>query len=102
MGVLSSQSHYGLVAQTLRIPIPLGTVVKLKRGKLLADLAQPSDEVVVAKGGQGEISLLEMPEHRRKNMMALTNNIMRDHSHKVLLLGQPGEEHSLQLIQSHS
>ncbi|KAL8514590.1 hypothetical protein ACS0TY_013616 [Phlomoides rotata] len=98
MGVLSSQSHNGLAAETLRIPVPLGTVVKLKRGKLLADLAQPGDEVVVAKGGQGGISLLEMPEHRRKNMMALTNNIMRDHSDKVLLLGQPGEEHSLQLI----
>lgn len=34
-----------------------GTVVKQKRGKLLADLAQPGDEVVVAKGGQGGVRI---------------------------------------------
>lgn len=34
-----------------------GTVVKHKRGKLLADLAQPGDEVMVAKGGQGGVSI---------------------------------------------
>ena len=32
-----------------------GTVVKNKRGKTLADLAQPSDEVLVARGGQGGV-----------------------------------------------
>lgn len=32
-----------------------------------------------------QISLLEMPEHSRKNMMALTNNIMRDPSDKVVI-----------------
>lgn len=98
MGVFSSQSHNGLAAPVLRIPVPLGTVVKHKRGKLLADLAQPGDEVVVAKGGQGGISLLEMPEHKKKKMTSLTTNIMRDDSDKVLVLGQPGEEVSLQLI----
>ncbi|KAG8377855.1 hypothetical protein BUALT_Bualt08G0076900 [Buddleja alternifolia] len=98
MGVLSSQSHNGLAAPTLRIPVPLGTVVKQKRGKLLADLARPGDEVVVARGGQGGISLLEMPEHKKKKMMSLTTNVMRDDSDKVLVLGQPGEEVSLQLI----
>ncbi|KAK2967721.1 hypothetical protein RJ640_028452 [Escallonia rubra] len=39
-----------------------------------------------------QISLLEMPEHRRKKMMSLTTNVMRDDSDKVLVLGQPGEE----------
>ena len=34
-----------------------GTVVKQKRGKLLADLAQPGDEVLVAKGGQGGVRI---------------------------------------------
>ncbi|KAK8953354.1 hypothetical protein KSP40_PGU003931 [Platanthera guangdongensis] len=30
-----------------------GTVVKLKKGKFLADLARPGDEILVARGGQG-------------------------------------------------
>ena len=33
----------------------IGTVVKSKRGKMLADLAQPWDEVLVARGGQEEV-----------------------------------------------
>lgn len=98
MGVLTSQLHDGFAAPTLRIPVPLGTVVKHKKGKFLADLANPGAEVLVARGGQGGISLLEMPEHRRKRMMTLTTNVMRDDSDKVLVLGQPGEEISLQLI----
>ncbi|XP_050213891.1 probable GTP-binding protein OBGC2 isoform X2 [Mercurialis annua] len=98
MGVLNSQSHNGFAAPTLRIPVPLGTVVKLKRGKLLADLKQPGDEILVARGGQGGISLLDAPEHRKKKLMALTTNVLRDDSDKVLLHGQPGEEINLELI----
>ncbi|KAL5778089.1 hypothetical protein ACOSP7_011015 [Xanthoceras sorbifolium] len=98
MGVLSSLLRDGLAAPTLRVPVPVGTVVKHNRGKLLADLAQPGEEVIVARGGQGGISLLEVPDHRRKRMMALTTNVMRDDSDKVLVLGQPGEEVSLELI----
>ncbi|OMO75246.1 hypothetical protein COLO4_26223 [Corchorus olitorius] len=98
MGVLNSQLRDGLAAPTLRVPVPVGTVVKRKRGKLLADLAQPGDEVLVARGGQGGISLLEMPQYKRKKLMSLTTNVMRDESDKVLILGQPGEEVSLELI----
>ncbi|VFR03617.1 unnamed protein product [Cuscuta campestris] len=98
MGLLTSHLHDGLAAPTLRIPVPVGTVVKHKRGKLLADLTRPGDEVLVARGGQGGISLLEIPEHRRKKMINLTTNVMRDEKDKVLVLGQPGEEVSLQLI----
>lgn len=35
-----------------------GTVVKQKRGKLLADLARPGDEVIVARGGQGGVRIV--------------------------------------------
>lgn len=98
MGVLTSQLRNGLAAPTLRIPVPLGTVVKHKRGKFLADLARHGDEVVVARGGQGGISLLEMPEHKKKKMMNLTTNVMTDENDKVLVHGQPGEEVSLELI----
>ncbi|GFS46456.1 hypothetical protein Acr_00g0102380 [Actinidia rufa] len=98
MGVLTSQLQNGLDAPTLRIPVPLGTVVKRKRGNFLADLARPGDEILVARGGQGGISLIEMPEHRRKRVMALTTNVMRDENDKVLVFGQQGEEVSLELI----
>ncbi|XP_026664531.1 probable GTP-binding protein OBGC2 isoform X2 [Phoenix dactylifera] len=98
MGTLTSQLHDGYAAPTLQIPVPVGTVVRRKRGKFLADLAHPGDEILVARGGHGGISLLEMPEHGRKRLMALSSNVMRDESDKVLVLGQPGEEVSLELI----
>ncbi|KAK9758319.1 hypothetical protein RND81_01G222700 [Saponaria officinalis] len=98
MGVLSPQLRDGFAAPTLRIPVPVGTVVKRKRGKLLADLANPGEEVLVARGGPGGMSLLEIPEHRRGKMMGLTTSVMRDDSDKVLVLGQSGEEVSLELI----
>ncbi|KAL6207512.1 hypothetical protein ACLB2K_018470 [Fragaria x ananassa] len=98
MGVLTSQLRDGLAAPTLRIAVPVGTVVKRKRGTLLHDLAQPGDEILVARGGQGGMSLVEMPERSKKKLMALTTNVMRDDSDKVLSLGQPGEEVTLELI----
>lgn len=96
MGVLTSQSRNALAAPVLRIPVPLGTVVKHKKGKFLADLTNPGEEVLVARGGQGGISLLNMPEHRRKH--TVTTGVMRDENDKVLIIGQPGEEVSLQLV----
>ncbi|KAM7259241.1 hypothetical protein ACFE04_014982 [Oxalis oulophora] len=98
MGVLTKQSRNGFSSTVLRIPVPVGTVVKHKRGKLLADLARPGDEILVARGGQGGISLIEMPERGRKKELSLTTNVMRDDSDKVLIHGQPGEEISLELI----
>ncbi|XP_010549270.1 PREDICTED: probable GTP-binding protein OBGC2 [Tarenaya hassleriana] len=98
LGGLTWQLRDGIGAPTLRIPVPVGTVVKLKRGKLLADLSHPGDEVLAARGGQGGISLLEVPEKTRKRVMSLTTNVMRDDSDKVLVHGQQGEEVSLELI----
>nr|XP_043608239.1 probable GTP-binding protein OBGC2 [Erigeron canadensis]XP_043608240.1 probable GTP-binding protein OBGC2 [Erigeron canadensis] len=98
MGGFTSLVRNGIAAPTLRIPVPLGTVVKHKRGKFLADLARHGDEILVARGGQGGISLLEMPEHKKKKMMDMTTNVMRDKDDKVLVIGQPGEEVTVQLI----
>ncbi|KAK6939414.1 hypothetical protein RJ641_028945, partial [Dillenia turbinata] len=98
MGVLTSQLHDGFAAPTLRNPVPVGTVVKRKGGNLLVDLARLGDEILVARGGQEGISLLEMSEHIRKKLLALTRNLMRDENDKVLVLGQPGEEVSWELI----
>lgn len=98
MGVMTGQLRNGLAAPTLRIPVPLGTVVKHKRGKFTADLARHGDEILVARGGQGGISLLEMSGHKKKKMMNQTSNVMTDENDKVLVHGQSGEEVSLQLI----
>lgn len=98
MGVLTSRLQNGLAAPTWRIPVPLGTVVRRKRGGFMADLARPGDEILVARGGQGGISLIEMPVHGRKEVTALTTNVMRDESDKVLTFGQQGVEVSLELI----
>ncbi|GAB2218115.1 hypothetical protein Droror1_Dr00001333 [Drosera rotundifolia] len=98
MGVFTPKISDGIPGPTLRIPVPLGTVVKRKKGKLLADLANPGDEVVVARGGQGGITLLEMPEHKKKTMMAMTSNVVRDKTDEVYVIGKPGEEVSLELI----
>nr|CAB3492855.1 unnamed protein product [Digitaria exilis] len=95
---LSSRMHSGFAGETLRIPVPVGTVVKRKKGTVLADLAHPGDEVLVARGGQGGISLIDAPGYRRRKAMALSPNIMRDSTDKVLTHGQPGEEVSLELI----
>ncbi|CAD6215009.1 unnamed protein product [Miscanthus lutarioriparius] len=70
-GTLSSRMHSGFAGETLRIPVP----------------------VVIL-----QISLIDVPEYRRRKAMVLSPNIMRDTSDKVLTHGQPGEEISLELI----
>ncbi|VAI38230.1 unnamed protein product [Triticum turgidum subsp. durum] len=97
-GTLSSRMHNGFAGETLRIPVPVGTVVRRKKGSVLADLAHPGDEVLVARGGQGGISLIDAPDYKRGKAMALSPNVMRDVTDKVLTHGQPGEEISLELI----
>lgn len=99
MGVLSPMLHDGFIPPTLRIPVPVGTVVKRKRGgKLFADLAHPGDQILVAKGGRGGISLVETSQSNRSQLRAVNANIMRDKSDKVMVFGQPGEEVTLELI----
>jgi GTP-binding protein len=47
-------NKYGAGAPDLRIPVPPGTIVReVSSGQVLADLTEPGQEVVVAKGGRG-------------------------------------------------
>ncbi|XP_061971430.1 probable GTP-binding protein OBGC2 isoform X1 [Populus nigra] len=48
--------------------------------------------------GVDKEGLIEAPERRKERLMTLTTNVMRDDSEKVLILGHPGEEVSLELI----
>ncbi|CAL4927855.1 unnamed protein product [Urochloa decumbens] len=48
--------------------------------------------------GVDKAGLIDVPEYKRRKAMALSPNIMRDASDKVLTHGQPGEEVSLELI----
>jgi GTP-binding protein len=43
----------GRSAENLIIEVPVGTIVRTEDGQLIADLAHPGQEVVVAKGGRG-------------------------------------------------
>jgi GTP-binding protein len=47
-------NKYGAGAPDLRLPVPPGTIVRdAGTGEILADLTQPGQEAVVAKGGRG-------------------------------------------------
>lgn len=99
MGYLTSFIEDGAAAPTLQIPVPVGTVVKRRRGgKLLADLVRAGDKVLVARGGRGGISLVEIPKdnkgHLRPSIKAPT---LKDPDDKALVLGAPGEEVTLEL-----
>ncbi|CAI5950382.1 unnamed protein product, partial [Closterium sp. NIES-65] len=68
-GGLARRGPDGLQGPVLRIGVPVGTVVKRKRGgKFLADLANPGDEVVVARGGRGGISVYELPASNKAHL----------------------------------
>lgn len=49
-----SKDQHGKSGETLRIRVPVGTVVRdFDTGEILADLTAPGQEVLVAKGGRG-------------------------------------------------
>eukprot|EP00897_Mesotaenium_endlicherianum_P004504 jgi/Mesen1/4081/ME000214S03266 len=89
---LSRAARDGMPAAPLRIPVPVGTVVKKKRGgKLLADLVRPGDEISmlqVPQSNQGHLRPVKAPEGA---------TIMVDPQDKALTKGTGGEEVSLEL-----
>ncbi|NDH65152.1 MAG: GTPase ObgE [Microbacteriaceae bacterium] len=48
------------------LQVPLGTVVKDARGKLIADLDEPGMELVIAEGGQGGLGNAALASSKRK------------------------------------
>lgn len=89
----------GVSGDPLRIPVPVGTVVKRKRGgKFLADLSKPGDEIVVARGGRGGISIMEISE--KSNSLRprdAPDGATVATSDKALTIGLPGEDIGLEL-----
>ena len=74
----------GKTGETLILPVPDGTVVKSRDGKLLADLVGDGTEYVAASGGQGGLGNSSLSSQKRK-------------APGFALLGIPGDERDVVL-----
>ena len=52
--------------ESLKLPVPVGTVVKSARGELIADLDSEGMELVIAEGGQGGLGNAALASSKRK------------------------------------
>lgn len=77
-GDMSHGSH----GESLVLSVPQGTVVKDKSGEVLADLVNPGDEYVAARGGQGGLGNAALASTKRK-------------APGFALLGIPGESRDI-------
>ncbi|HLS03415.1 MAG TPA: GTPase ObgE [Actinomycetales bacterium] len=68
----------------LELAVPAGTVVKTRRGEVLADLVHVGERHIVAAGGRGGLGNAALASRRRK-------------APGFALLGEPGEEHDIVL-----
>jgi len=79
------KNQAGASGATLRIPVPPGTVVRdMESGMVIADLTEPGQEVVVARGGRGG---------RGNARFATPTN----QAPRIAENGEPGEERMLEL-----
>ncbi len=56
----------GAKGKDVLLPVPVGTVVKDKRGNFIADLDEPGLELVIAEGGQGGLGNAALASSKRK------------------------------------
>ncbi|MBN1180549.1 MAG: GTPase ObgE [Anaerolineae bacterium] len=79
------KNQYGASGAPARIPVPPGTLVwDAETGHLLADMTEPGQEVVVARGGRGG--------RGNARFVSSTNQAPR-----IAENGEPGEERTLRL-----
>lgn len=74
----------GADGDTVEVPVPPGTVVMDSRGDVVADLVEPGQTFVAARGGRGGLGNAALASRRRK-------------APGFALLGEPGDEVELQL-----
>jgi len=63
----ATKNMHGRSAEDLRVRVPMGTVVRdAETGELIADLVEPGQEAVVAKGGRGGRGNSRFATHQNK------------------------------------
>src|SRR5690625_5086307 len=77
-------NRHGANGADLELSVPAGTVVKTRRGEILADLVHPGERYVAAAGGRGGLGNAALASRRRK-------------APGFALLGEPGERAELVL-----
>lgn len=76
---------YGHSGTDLRLPVPVGTIIKdAETGRILADLAEPDQACVIARGGHGG-----------KGNVHFVNSVRQ--APNFARAGEPGEEFNLQI-----
>lgn len=80
----AGKKRHGKGGASVRVPVPVGTLVKDERGNVLADLSTPGAEVVVARGGAGGLGNTHFTTSTRR-----APRIAED--------GEPGEERTIEL-----
>lgn len=83
-GVGKGGNKHGADGDDVIIAVPPGTVVSSERGDVLADLVEPGQTYVAARGGRGGLGNAALASRRRK-------------APGFALLGEPGDEANLVL-----
>lgn len=83
-GVGKGGNKHGADGDDVIIAVPPGTVVSTERGEVLADLVEPGQTFLAARGGRGGLGNAALASRRRK-------------APGFALLGEPGDEANLVL-----